>query len=581
MVQTLSALPHELLLDICEQISLGDLARFVRTSRFFAGIGTLRLYDSLFFHTTSLKTNIAGLRSQLILDYVAVKSEKLLRARDVAGRSFLHYIAAAGNEVLLAVFLKQGADISVRCDKGKTPLYATLEEGRDATAVQLLDAGADVLTPAKHGATLELLHKDLARPTVERVILAIRAAGGDVSACGPNGHTPLHYASRHGHDRIVNILVEHGADVLAPNLILLGAMTEDPRGYDINAPIASLKGTSSFWVPDRLAAHYQPGDTILHCAAGTFSAPIIKLLLDRGANPLAENNPDHWPARTPFDIAVQGRCPELVSLIAEMHNTPEFWKSNGYIQSGFETCLHEAYLGTVTTIVDLYKQGKVELDIAAATPSMLKACTYHGDHVMDDDVNNSITTFLSAGADINAQDTDGKTALHLLCDGQYTEHSKAKFAYDSVVRRIIQLATDEQKATVASRNNHGQSVLHLYVDGITTSSAKRRSTIQLLLDAGCGINDVDNEGRTIAQSLTTPLLSMEAAAYLLGLGLNLSLHDNKELPPFHYLMEVADLRGADMSIVAKYLVDHGVNLHEGCKGCASWVLQISESTPPS
>jgi ankyrin repeat protein len=265
---------------------------------------------------------------------------------------------------------------------------------------------------------------------------------------------------------------------------------------------------------------------------------------------------------------------------------------------------------TVTTIVDLYKQGKVELDIAAATPSMLQACLYHGEHVMDDDVNNSITSFLSAGADINAQDTDDKTALHLLCDGQYTEHSKAKvrlinyfldrgadwtirdhdgntalhtaaynreFAYDGVVRRIVEQAMDERESTVTSRNNYGQSVLHLYVDGITMSSAKRQRTIQLLLDAGCDINDVDNEGRTIAHCVSMPLLSMEAAAYLLGLGLDLSLHDGKGLPPFHYLMQAADfyLLRADMKIVARYLVDQEVDLHEGCKGCESWVLQLS------
>jgi ankyrin repeat protein len=165
MPQDLSTIPLEILLEICKKLSLGDLAKFVLTSKHFAAVGTPRLYDQLFFHRIAKKDNIAKLQSDFVLNYVAAKSSKLLRCRAANGRSMLHYIAAAGNEVLLAAFLKWGADISVRCGKGETALHVALEKGQDAIAVQLLEAGADVLTPGRGRPTLAFLHNDLSRPT--------------------------------------------------------------------------------------------------------------------------------------------------------------------------------------------------------------------------------------------------------------------------------------------------------------------------------------------------------------------------------------------------------------------------------
>ncbi|KAH1906776.1 hypothetical protein KXV57_005214 [Aspergillus fumigatus] len=103
-------------------------------------VGPPRLYDQLFFHRTARKDDIAKPQSDFVLGYVAANSSKLLGYRAPNGRSVLHYIAAAGNEALLAVSQKEGADISVRCDKGEAALHVALETGQDATAVQLLEA---------------------------------------------------------------------------------------------------------------------------------------------------------------------------------------------------------------------------------------------------------------------------------------------------------------------------------------------------------------------------------------------------------------------------------------------------------
>ncbi|KAH1946967.1 hypothetical protein KXW28_008549 [Aspergillus fumigatus] len=123
MPQDLSAIPLDILPELCENLSVGKLTKFVLTSRFFAA-----------------KDDIAKPQSDFVLGYVAANSSKLLGYRAPNGRSVLHYIAAAGNEALLAVSQKEGTDISVRCDKGEAALHVALEKGQDATAVQLLEA---------------------------------------------------------------------------------------------------------------------------------------------------------------------------------------------------------------------------------------------------------------------------------------------------------------------------------------------------------------------------------------------------------------------------------------------------------
>ena len=73
-----------------------------------------------------------------------------------------------------------------------------------------------------------------------------------------------------------------------------------------------------------------------------------------------------------------------------MKSPPPFWTSNGYIQEGFETCVRDAYPRTVRVLCDLYKEGKVDLDLTAAADNMLRTCTYYGSHVPDQDVNDTV-----------------------------------------------------------------------------------------------------------------------------------------------------------------------------------------------
>jgi hypothetical protein len=80
MPEILSSLPSEILSEVCQHLPLSDLASLIRTSTFFARIGTRPLYDRLFLNSAAPKASVSitRLRSQFILGYFDVNSEKLL-----------------------------------------------------------------------------------------------------------------------------------------------------------------------------------------------------------------------------------------------------------------------------------------------------------------------------------------------------------------------------------------------------------------------------------------------------------------------------------------------------------------------
>jgi ankyrin repeat protein len=627
MPQTLSSLPSEILSEICQHLPQSDLARLIRTSTLFARIGTRPLYDRVLFHSDAPKASvsIARLRSQFILAYFDANSEKLLAARAAKGRSILHYVAAAGNKALLNILLAKGAYVSPRDQNGETPLHTALEKGKEAMAAKLIDAGADVLSLARGRPILAYVHVGTSQTVVGKLISAIRAAGGDISHCAPGGHTALHYASRRGYDRLVGILVANGADVFATNKyghpplisailqkrvevskILLSAMKSDPRGYDINEPIASLKNVPRCWIPEKITRFYNDGDTVLHSAVGTWSTATVQLLLDFGANPLAQNNPGYREPKTPFDIAVLGRCPELVILIAGINDAPAFWTSNGYIQEGFETCVHEAYPGTVRVLCDLYKEGKVDLDLARAANQMLQTCTYYGDHVPDQDVNDTVTYVVSAGANINIQDERGRTPLHLLCDfgdgedrdnakigllkyllnygadwrirdiqGNTVLHTAAKeHGSDSVIRHILGTISPTDRAVVGSGNIDGNTPLHHYAGSFATAETEWTSTIKLLINSGCDPNAVNSKGQSFAHLAITQWVSIDVIKLFSELGGDMSRKDHEGRPPIHYAVTVPNIEELDRERIIRYFVEEEADLHQGCRQCEYRILEF-------
>ena len=653
MTRSLTSLPVDIILEVSDHLNPADLSRLVLVSKSLATVLCARLYDLFIFKYLLRKVaapekafdleitliylkneTICRLNSQLFLNYFRANLKRILPTRDPDEQTILHHFVGAENPQLLDTLLANctNADLEAKDKRGNTPLATALLEGPPSSILLLVEAGANVLARAYDGERplLTLQRPKIPLSVYQKLIDAIRAAGGDPFDGDKDGHSPLHYAALAGNKSLVQFLISNGADVFAgdklghPPLVhavlhsrievtklLLNTM--QAKGYDINTPVSSCRDATEPWMCVETTIFYDPGDTLLHLAVGTWNTRMVKLLLNAGANPLAENAAENWPPRTPFDIAVLGRAPEMVATIAKMKNPPEFWTSNGYIQDGFETCAHESYHEAVRVLLDLRRARKVEIDVdrprvSVGTP-LIGACGYYGTHDLGIEINETVISLVEAGADVNARGPNG-TALHVICDGDDERnkhradlveyllaagadwriqddegntglHSVVERGIVPAIKHIISSATPGEQALFAV-NNDGNTALHSGVvnsrwcdpDGEDYPGYDAAIPTRLLLDAGFDPNAVNNAGKSPVHLLAgvkdgfIPKIKV-----LVDAGANLSLKDNDGNPPFHFA--TAKRHGLPYNHDAvEYFIKSGADIHDGCEQCKAVVSKV-------
>ncbi|OGB93127.1 MAG: hypothetical protein A3H39_16440 [candidate division NC10 bacterium RIFCSPLOWO2_02_FULL_66_22] len=120
------------------------------------------------------------------------------------------------------------------------------------------------------------------------------------------GDTALHYASRHGREGMVSLLLKSGADVDASNKYGTPLTVACGEG---NLAVIKLLIAAGANVNHRSAFS---GDTPLHYACGSDSADAARMLLDHGADVNAANH----SAETPLFEACKSRL-DIVKLLVE------------------------------------------------------------------------------------------------------------------------------------------------------------------------------------------------------------------------------------------------------------------------
>lgn len=141
-----------------------------------------------------------------------------------------------------------------------------------------------------------------------RVVELLLEKGANVNITNEGGETPLHYATKHGHTKVMEILLENGADVTQKGTGCGTPLQWAARNGQVNAARILLdagadvcnKGTSSECLP-------------LIDAVGSDQIEMVAFLLSKGANVNAKASYN----RTPLFIAVCRRNVELASLLLE------------------------------------------------------------------------------------------------------------------------------------------------------------------------------------------------------------------------------------------------------------------------
>ncbi len=227
------------------------------------------------------------------------------------GATPLHWAAYKLDADLVARLLKRGARADVPNRFGATPLGEAAKAANLAVVQLLLKAKAPVDAANADGETALMLS---ARAGSADVVNALIAAGANVNAREAwRDQTALMWAAEGAHADIVKILIQHGADVHAR------AAANDWGSQITNEPRAQYRPTGGLTpllyaarsgcvdcVRAILAAGENvdrptpDGETALLLAIDNYEFDTAKLLLDSGANPLAED----WWGRTALYLAV-------------------------------------------------------------------------------------------------------------------------------------------------------------------------------------------------------------------------------------------------------------------------------------
>jgi ankyrin repeat protein len=274
-----------------------------------------------------------------------------VNAKDRSGQTAIMWAAAEGHVAVVDSLIDAGADFRHALDSGFTPFFFAVREGRTVVVAKLIDAGIDVNDPM--------------RPKK-------RPQGGP-----EKGTSALILAVENGHFELAAMLLEAGADpndsrrgftalhaitwVRKPNsgdegqappigsgnmssLQFVRKLVES--GADVNARMK--RGSAGAGVLDR------KGATPFLLSADTADVPLMKLLVELGADPLLPNADNCTPLMAAAGIGTlapgeeAGTEPEALEaakLIFELGGDVNTVDDNG------ETAMHGAAYASFPTIV--------------------------------------------------------------------------------------------------------------------------------------------------------------------------------------------------------------------------------------
>ena len=381
----------------------------------------------------------------------------------------LSLAAANASAVLVELLLGAGADPNAARDSGETPLMRAASTGSVAAVRALLAAGADIDAADPAGAQTALMLAASGRhPDVVAVLLA---RGADVEARSRLGFTPLLFAAREGDLASARRLVAAGADVDAAmpdgtGALLVAAVRGQvgvarfllEAGADPNAgPIARGRRPAAAEAaasadPDAP----RPDHTALHWVAGAWQTELA------GPNGIAVERDREWEAIRGLPPA--GKLALVDALLAfgadpnaRMRRTPPRF---GYSQISYE---HN-------------KQG-VNV-FGGATPLMLAAMA--GDAEV-------MQRLAAGGADPALTTDDGTTLLMVAAGlGRYEAESLVTEPRTlEAVRTALAFGAD-----VNAVNDVGNTALH------AAAHVKSEAVVQLLAERGAAIDVANARGET-------------------------------------------------------------------------------------
>ena len=392
------------------------------------------------------------------------------------GATALHWAVHHDDLEVVGWLLEAGAHVDVANDYGVTPLSLASGNGRESVVRMLLVAGADLNGALPSGETVLMTAANTGQVDVVRILLArgarvdatetsrgqtalmwalsethldaaqaLIAHGANVNARATSGFTPLMFAARQGDLEASRMLLARGADIHgAAEDGTTALLTATVRGYPDLVRLLLAEGAD----PNASGAGY----TALHWAAGSWeteltgefglAAPtskwavlagltgeakldLVRTLLAHGADP---------------DVRTTRRVPRFG--FSSGSSSPQF-----YGTLGATPFLLAAQAGDATVMRALVAAGADPLIPTDANTTPLMQATgisrvIGESHATEAGSLEAVKLAVELGADINAVDDAGNTALH----GAATQGA------DTVVQFLV-----DHGAELDVRNAYGET----------------------------------------------------------------------------------------------------------------------------
>ncbi|XP_048239895.1 uncharacterized protein LOC124112131 isoform X2 [Haliotis rufescens] len=341
------------------------------------------------------------------------------------------HCAARQHCIVCVKLLFPMSDVNAQCSNGNTALHWSLLSHIDHSheVIQtLVEKGADIRLKNKEGETP--LHCAAWQQCIECVKLFLPVS--DVNAQDSDGNTALHCSllsdKPHTHE-IIQTLVEKGADVGIKN-------KKDQTPLHCAALKQCIECVKLFLPVSDVNAQDSDGDTALHILVLSdedHTHELIQTLVEKGADVGIKNKKD----QTPLHCAALKQCIECVKLFLPVSDV------NAQDSDG-DTALHCSLLSDKPHSHEIV-QALIEKGADVTLRNKMDQKPLHCTAVKQ--CLECVELFLPV-FDVNAQDSDGNTAL-LFCLLSDEDHCH------EVVQALI-----EEGADVGIKNKKHQTLLH-------------------------------------------------------------------------------------------------------------------------
>jgi ankyrin repeat protein len=382
-----------------------------------------------------------------------------VNAAEADGTTALHWASDRDDGDSAELLIRAGANVNAANDLGATPLWTASLNGSAEMVRRLLQAGANPNAALLLGETPLMVASRSGNADV--VELLVRR-GADVNARAARGQTALMWAVAQKHPRVVTVLLAHGADVHARSNSWSQVEAVSPHGHlEYNRAIPYGRNTALLFaaragdlvsarllvesganVNDQdargvsavvLAAHSgfrelvefllergadpnsaAAGFTALHEAIMRRDEGLVRTLLDHGADPHArlqtwtptrrQSSDFHFEPElvgaTPFWLAARFVQPAVMRLLVERGADPLFVHHSERVVDGPAGKAYEHRTEATTALMAAVGMGGGGSAWVPPERNQREALALE-----------TVKLALTLGIDVNAKNTDGRTAL--------------------------------------------------------------------------------------------------------------------------------------------------------------------------